>query len=158
MAKKRRSSQFKDTSQVIDIEEARRKRQEKRQKQQKHRDLQEQLTQQKRAARSRVKAGRRKKVMTYAVVILCIIAAIGASIWNIIVLKADYNEAKAVNQQLTEEKNALKEQLENSDKDKFIEDEARLQLRMVKPGETVYIVPEQPTEKKSSEQNKDKKE
>ena len=158
MAKKRRSSQFKDTSQVIDIEEARRKRQEKRQKQQKHRDLQEQLTQQRRAARSRVKAGRRKKVMTYAVVILCIIAAIGASIWNIIVLKADYNEAKAVNQQLTEEKNALKEQLENSDKDKFIEDEARLQLRMVKPGETVYIVPEQPTENKLSEQNKDKQE
>ena len=143
---------------MIAIEEARRKRQEKRQKQQKHRDLQEQLTQQRRAARSRVKAGRRKKVMTYAVVILCIIAAIGASIWNIIALKADYNEAKAVNQQLTEEKNALKEQLENSDKDKFIEDEARLQLRMVKPGETVYIVPEQPTENKPSEQNKDKKE
>ena len=157
MAKKRRSSQFKDTSQVIDIEEARRKRQEKRQKQQKHRDMQEQLTQQKRAARARVKAGRRKKVMTYAVIILAIIAAITVSIWNIFALKAEYNEVKDQNQQLVEQKEALEQQLEDSDTNKFIEDEARMQLRMIKPGETVYIVPNQETEKKPADTDEDKK-
>ena len=156
MAKKRRSSQFKDTSQVIDIEEARRKRQEKRQKQQKHRENQEQ-TAQKRAAKSRVKAGRRKKYITYTAVILFIIAVIGASVLNIITLKAEYKEAELANQQLQQQKEELEQQIKDSGKDKFIEEEARKQLRMVKPGESVYIVPnqEQPDEAAEAESEKE---
>ena len=38
---------------------------------------------------------------------------------------------------------ALEQQIKDSGKDKYIEEEARQQLRMVKPGETVYIVPNQ---------------
>ena len=150
MAKKRRSSQFKDTSQVIDIEEARRKRQEKRQKQQSRSRLQEE-TPQKRAVKSRVKAGRRKKHITYAVIIFAIIAAIGLSAINIISLKAEYKEAVEVKNQLTEQKEAMEQQLKESGKDKYIENEARQQLRMVKPGETVFIVPNQNTEAAESE-------
>lgn len=156
MAKKRRSSQFKESSQVIDIEEARRKRQEKRKKQQDREKQAEAATQQRRVARSRVKAGRRKKSIVYAVIILAIIAAIGMSIWNIIALKADYNEAKAQNEQLTQQKKELEQQIEDSSKKEFIEKEAREQLRMVNPGETVYIVPyaEEETEPaKESEKN-----
>ena len=139
MAKKRRSSQFKDTSQVIDIDEARRKRQEKRKKQQ-QRTKQEKPAP-KRAVRASIKAGRRKKNITYAVIVLCIIAAIGASILNIVSLKSEYKEAEKQNQQLTEQKKELEKQLQDSKKDEYIEEEARKQLRMVNPGETVYIVP-----------------
>lgn len=142
MAKKRRSSQFKETSQVIDIEEARRKRQEKRKKQQQRTQQQEEFTQ-KRAVKSRVKAGRRKKHITYAVIIIAIIAAIGVSALNIISLKAEYRAAEQENQQLQQQKEELEQQIKDSGKDKFIEEEAREQLRMVKPGETVYIVPNQ---------------
>ena len=155
MAKKRRSSQFKDTSQVIDIEEARKKRQEKRQKQQQRTRQREEMMP-KRTARASVKAGRRKKHLTYAVVILAIIAAISMSIWNIFALKAEFNEAKQQNQQLMEEKAALEQQLKDSSKDSFIEDEARQQLRMVKPGETVYIVPEQETKPSALDKESDK--
>ncbi len=155
MAKKRRSSQFKDTSQVIDIEEARRKRQEKRKKQQQRSRQQEELVQ-RAATRSRVKAGRRKKNITYAVIILCIIAAIGVSLLNIVSLKSEYNEAKAVNEQLTEQKEELEEQLKDTTEDEYIEKEAREQLRMVKPGETVYIVPNQDDASHKSEES-DKK-
>jgi cell division protein DivIC len=143
MAKKRRSSQFKDTSQVIDIEEARRKRQEKRQKQQRQQRLEQQQREEARSRKSRasVKAGRRKKSFVYAVIILAIIAAIGTSILNIVTLKADYNEAKAENDQLVQQKKELEQQIENSGEKEYIEKEARVQLRMVKPGETVYVVP-----------------
>ncbi len=155
MAKKRRSSQFKDTSQVIDIEEARRKRQEKRQKQQ-SRSRQQEATVQKRAVKSRVKAGRRKKHITYAVVIFCIIAAIGVSAINIISLKAEYKEALEVKNQLTEQKKAMEQQLKDSVKDKYIEEEARQQLRMVKPGETVFIVPNQQSVQPSADEESGK--
>ncbi len=156
MAKKRRSSQFKESSQVIDIEEARRKRQEKRQKQQ-QRIREEEKAAQKRTVRASVKAGRRKKNIIYAVIILAIIAAIGVSILNIVTLKADYKAAERENQQLQQQKEALEKQLKNSDKKDFIEEEARHQLRMVKPGETVYIVPfsEVITEEPQKESEKD---
>ena len=153
MAKKRRSSQFKESSQVIDIEEARRKRQEKRKKQQDREKQAEAAIQQKRAVRSRVKAGRRKKNMVYAVIIVAIIAAIGMSVLNIVSLKADYNEAKAQNEQLTQQKKELEQQIKDSGKKEFVEKEAREQLRMVNPGETVYIVPYAEEESKAAEES-----
>ena len=140
MAKKRRSSQFKDTSQVIDIEEARKRRQEKREKQQK-RMRQQTETPAEKKARARVKAGRRRKIMIYAVIIICIIAAVSTSIIQIVKLKAEYKEAEQINRQLQQQKEDLEQQVKDSDEKKFIEEEAREQLRMVKPGETVYIVP-----------------
>lgn len=139
MAKKRRSSQFKESSQVIDIEEARKKRQEKRKKQQ--REQEQAAESRNRTVRASVKARRLKKNIVYAVIILFIIAAIGASIMNILSFKADYNEAKEQNEQLTQQKKELQEQIKSSDQKDFIEKEAREQLHMVNPGETVYIVP-----------------
>ena len=140
MAKKRRSSQFKDTSQVIDIEEARKKRQEKREKQQ-QRMRQQTETPAEKKARLRVRAGRRRKIFIYAVIILCIIAAVSTSVLQIVKLKAEYKEAEQINQQLQQQKEELEKQVEDSNKKEFIEEEAREQLRMVKPGETVYIAP-----------------
>ena len=55
----------------------------------------------------------------------------------------DYKEVEKQNQELQQHKQELEEQLKNSKTDKFIEEEAREQLRMVKPGETVFIVPNQ---------------
>lgn len=155
MAKKRRSSQFKDTSQVIDIEEARRKRQEKRKKQQ-QKERKRETAEPKRALRASVKAGRRKKHITYAVIILAIIAAIGVSALNIISLKAEYREVEQQNRQLQQQKEDLEQQIKDSGKDKYIEQEAREQLRMVKPGETVYIVPNQETKPSESDKENEK--
>ncbi len=138
MAKKRRSSQFKDSSQVIDIDEARRKRQEKRKKQQ--RQAKEQEIGRSRTVRASIKAGRRKRKALYAVIILAIIAAIGMSVANIVSLKAEQKEVKEEQKQLLEEKEQLEKQLKQSGKPAYIEDAAREMLRMVNPGETIYIV------------------
>ena len=77
------------------------------------------------------------------------------SILNIVSLKADYNEAKAQNEQLLQEKKELEQQIKSSGEKDFIEKEARDQLRMVNPGETVYIVPF--AEKVTEETDKDEK-
>lgn len=155
MAKKRRSSQFKDTSQVIDIEEARKKRQEKREKQ-RRRSSKSQNAEKNQSVRARVKAGRRKKRMLYAVIILAIIAAVGMSVYNVVSLKVDQREIKKEQQELLHQKEQLEQQIEESDQPKFIEDTARQVLKMVNPGETIYIIDndggeETPAETKESE-------
>ena len=147
MAKKRRSSQFKDSSQVIDIDEARRKRQEKRKKQQKLAQAQEEGKN--RTVRASIKAGRRKRKALYAVIILMIIAAIGMSIANIVSLKAEQREAKEEQQRLLDEKKQLEQQLDESNEPAYIEDAAREMLRMIDPGETIYVV--DPAEDKLSD-------
>lgn len=140
MAKKRRSSQFKDTSQVIDIEEARRKRQEKRNKQHRRSKSQREVKQPSNV-RSSIKAGRRKRKLLYAVIILAIIAAIGMSVFNIVSLKADQKLAKEEQQRMLEEKKQLQQQLKESSDPLYIENTAREALRMIKPGETIYVMP-----------------
>lgn len=152
MAKKRRSSQFKDTSQVIDIEEARKKRQEKRNKQ--HRQAASQQEGKSRTVRASIKAGRRKRKALYAVIIVLIIAAIGMSVLNIISLKAEQKEAKAEQERLLDEKKQLEQQLEESSTPAYIEDAARETLRMINPGETIYVIPYE--KNNVSDQNKDK--
>lgn len=153
MAKKRRSSQFKDSSQVIDIDEARRKRQEKRKKQQKQAKAQEEGRS--RSVRASIKAGRRKRKALYAVIILAIIAAIGMSVANIVSLKAEQREVKEEQQRLLDEKKQLEQQLDESDEAAYIEETAREMLRMIDPGETIYVVdpsdeePSEETEKES---------
>lgn len=139
MAKKRRSSQFKDTSQVIDIEEARRKRQEKRNKQ--HKQGRPQQEGSSRTVRASVKAGRRKRKALYAVIILAIIAAISMSVFNIISLKSEQRQAKEEQQRLLDEKKQLEQQLDESSDPAYIEDAAREMLRMIDPGETIYVMP-----------------
>lgn len=148
MAKKRRSSQFKDSSQVIDIDEARRKRQEKRKKQQ--REAREQEEGRNRSVRASIKAGRRRKKALYAVIILFIIAAIGMSAMNIVKLKAEQREVKEQQQQLLEEKKQLQDQLKQADDPVYVQDAAREVLRMVNPGETIYVmdIPAQPADDK----------
>lgn len=139
MARKRRSSQFKDSSQVIDIQEARRKRREKRQKQLKKAEQAKKDAA--KPVRASVKARQRNRIILVAVITLVFIAAIGASIFNILSLKAEQKEALKQQEQLQQEKEELQEQLENSDDEEYVKEQAREQLRLVDPGEKIYIVP-----------------
>ena len=140
MSKKRRSSQFKDSSQVIDIQEARKKRQEKRQKQQQRAAKQAEAAE-KKPVRAAARARQRRRKIIVAAIALAFIAAIGMSIFNIVSLKAEQKEALEQQKQLQQEKEELQQQLENSSDPDYIEEEAREQLRLVDPGEKIYVVP-----------------
>lgn len=139
MAKKRRSSQFKDSSQVIDIDEARRKRQEKRKRQQK-------LTAGARAAEQKltrpgVKQSRRRRGIIYTAIMAVIIAVVGLSAFNIVSLKKEQMEMKQKQQELTDIKAEKEEKLRHLNDPDYIEEQARTRLRLVLPGEQIYVFP-----------------
>lgn len=77
------------------------------------------------------------------VVLLLAVLLIGSvfiSIKNIITLRAERDRLIEANKQLIEEKKDLDEELKNVNNTDYIEEQARLQLRMVKPGETLFII------------------
>ena len=67
---------------------------------------------------------------------------VGLSVNNIIKLRAEQKELIELNEKLAAEKKALKEELKNVNDYEYIEEQARIQLRLVKPGEILYIMEE----------------
>lgn len=140
MARKRRSKQFKRSSRVIDMDEARQRRLEKRQREQIE-IPQAQTTSDERKMR-RVRALRKKqgrKRLFAIVVAVCLVLVLGLSVFDIIKLKAEEREALKKQEQLKAQQEQLKEDLKESGSDQNIEDQAREKLKLTKPGETVYI-------------------
>lgn len=137
--KKRRSKVFKNTNQVIDIEEARIQRKKKREK----------------TAGKKVRAAKPKAVVTerkagkiarrrmvYFIIFLVIACLIGAAAVNIVSVKL--SEAKTIEEQkaLLKQKENLENELSRVNDPKYIEQQARQQLKMIKPGEILYVLPE----------------
>lgn len=136
--KMRRSKEFKNSSQVIDIEEAREVRRHKREeaadKKNKGRKSKTVMTER----RASKKARRR---IVYLIIFLVIIIVIGVSVFNIVSLII--NEAKLEKEQeaLLQQKARLENELSQIDSLEYIEQQARQQLKMIKPGEILYVLP-----------------
>lgn len=139
MAKKRRSSQFKDSSQVIDIDEARRKRQEKRKRQQKM--MAGARAAEQKLSRPSVKQSRRRRGIIYTAIIAVIIAVVGLSAFNIVSLKKEQMEMEQKQQELEDVKAEKEEKLRHLNDPDYIEEQARTRLRLVLPGEKIYVFP-----------------
>ena len=140
MAKKRRSSQFKDSSQVIDIEEARRKRQEKRNKHNRTAKAAVGMHTNK-PVRASIKHNRRRRAIIYAAIIGCIIAVVGFSVFNIVSLKQEQKDIKQQQEELKALKEEKEQELRHINDPDYIEQQARSQLRLVLPGEKIYVFP-----------------
>lgn len=145
--KKRRSREFRSSGQIIDIEEARRIRRQKREE----------------AAEKRVKARRPKSVVTkrqavrkarrrlvYLVIFLAISGVIVASVINIINLKLTEASTLKEQQELLEEKEKLERIYSQVNSPEYIEQQARQQLRMIRPGEILYVLPQNDKNSKTS--------
>lgn len=139
MAKKRRSSQFKDSSQVIDIDDARRKRLEKRKRSQKK--LAGVRTAEQKLARPGAKQSRRRRQILTTAIAAVIIAVVGLSVFNITSLKKEQRQIREKQQELKELKAEKEEKLKHINDPDYIEDQARTQLRLVMPGEKIYVFP-----------------
>ena len=72
------------------------------------------------------------------VVILAVI--VGMSVKNVLELSIEQHNLKKENASLKEKKAALEQEFENINDKNYIEQQARKQLNMVKPGEIVYII------------------
>ena len=75
------------------------------------------------------------------VVILGVI--VGMSVKNVLELSIEQHQLKKENASLKEKKAALEREFENINDKDYIEEQARKQLNMVKPGEIVYIIDEE---------------
>ena len=69
---------------------------------------------------------------------------------NIVSLKREQHDVMQQQQQLEKQKEELKKALEDTDDTENIEEQARNQLRLIKPGETLYLFPEEMTEENNS--------
>ena len=140
MARKRRSKQFKRSSRVIDMDQARQQRLEKRQREQIEVPQEQTTTDERKMRRVRAlrrKQGRKRLVVFVAAVIL--IAFLGVSVIDIIKLKAEEHEVLKQQEQLKAQQEQLKEDLKEADNEQNIKDQAREKLKLTGPGETVYI-------------------
>lgn len=147
MGKNRRSREFKNNSQVIDMEEARKKRLEKRRAEREKEERKAQLAKkEKTRGKTAIRRRRNRRCLMVAVITLCIIAAIGFSVFNVISLKLEQRDVHKQHQELLNEKEQLKKELDNINAPENLEEQARNQLRLVKPGEFIYLFPDEMTE------------
>ena len=147
MGKNRRSKEYKNNSQIIDMEEARKQRLEKRRAE---REKKEEKTHRAKAQNTRGKRAIRKSKNRRRIMMASFIAAIFALlfiiVFNIVSLKKEQHEVKLEKEALEREKAQLSKELEQIDQPENIEQQARDQLRLVKPGETLYLFPDEMTE------------
>ncbi len=74
-----------------------------------------------------------------AAVVVAVAALIGFSVLNIVSLKMEQGDVEQKQNELREEKKQLEKQLKDvKDKDN-LEEQARSQLRLIKPGESIYL-------------------
>ena len=118
------------------ISNRQKERSERREDLRKKRELQE-----KRSAEAAARAKRRRRVLALAVVLVIIAAAlVGRSIYRIIELQKEKARAQAELEELKQKIELLESELKRVSSDEYIEQQARTQLKMIFPGETLYIV------------------
>ena len=174
--KKRRSSKFRDSSLVIDMEQAReerRQRQEKRLREKQEKEERERAKQERREQSGPTRSGReapintsysgpsserqdrrrmalrrrrnsRRLIATLAAVFIVVV--LGYSVGNILLLKHDLHTAEKEQVAYQEEKEQLQRDLKEIDDLQNLEEQARNQMRLIKPNETLYISPENMTQ------------
>ena len=77
-------------------------------------------------------------IKTAAVVV--ILVTIGLNLKNIIQLKIEQRDLKAQYAALETEKDELTDELKKVNDPRYIEEQARKKLKLIKPGEKIYIV------------------
>lgn len=140
MSKTRRSTEFKNQSRVIDMDEARAQRQAKRaalqqKKKRSEKPKKEEETRGKRAIRRK----RNRMRLFGALIVVVIIIGIVLAALHVGTLVQEKNRVDAEKEALLNEKAKLQEQIDQAGDEQAIEDEARSELKFIKPGEILYM-------------------
>ena len=94
----------------------------------------------------RPRRGRRKKYrinklrLSLSAIILILVIMVSVSIKNVISLRIEQGQLKSQNVELKDQKTKLKEEFKSINNLDYIEEQARIQLKLIKPGETLYIL------------------
>ncbi len=90
----------------------------------------------------RLKSKHLRRKTLYALVILMIIAAVTIQVVNIISLNKEKKNLEAEQQNLKKEQARLEEELNNVNSREYVEQQARQQLKLIMPGEILYVFPD----------------
>jgi len=82
----------------------------------------------------------RRTIISICVIVLLAVL-VGFSAYHIVTLKMEQKTLQSQNQQLIKEKKKLQKQLDSANDPSNIEKQARVKLHMVKPGETIFVLP-----------------
>lgn len=93
-----------------------------------------------------IRRSRNRRRLLTAIVVMIIIGLISFSVINIISLKKEQYDMKEQKRTLQEEKKQLERELEDANDPDNLEEQARDQLRLIKPGEKFYLFPEEITD------------
>ena len=100
----------------------------------------------------RLKRKKAIKKLIKTVIVVIIITVLGVSVKNIFTLTMENKKLEQENKNLNTEKEALEDELKNVNDKDYIEEQARIQLRLIKPGEIIYILQD---EKNNDDDKKD---
>jgi|GEM_PF-949409 len=92
------------------------------------------------SGRQKSKHLRRKTV--YMMIILMIIAVVAMQVFHIVSLNKEKKELELARQDLQKEQARLEEELNNVNSREYVEQQARQQLKLIMPGEILYVFPE----------------
>lgn len=115
----------------------------------------------KREPRKAVDWKKKKKVrinrgrMALTAIVILLIVGLGMSVKNIFDLRAEQKALAAEQETLAVEKKSLEEELDNINDYDYIEEQARMQLKLIKPGEILYILDDNTDETEEDSEDKD---
>lgn len=103
-------------------------------------------TEAERKHRERIRKKNNRKRLLVAVVTLVVVLVVGFSTYGIVEMKMQQKKLITKQEQLKEKKKSLQKELDTVNAREYIEQQARKQLKLILPGETLYML-----EKKNKE-------
>lgn len=94
----------------------------------------------KRSRRQKKRIRVNKLRVLLVVIVVALMVAVGFSVKNVIDLRNEQAQLKNTNVSLKEKKAQLETELKNVNNKNYIEEQARIQLKLIKPGEVLYIL------------------
>ena len=150
MGRRKRNLKYKSTD-VIDIDKAREERRKRRLKSERKQKKESTAV----SEYKRKKKKNPRRVLVYAAIVLLFTGVIVWKAYDLHTLSVEQKEAQKQLEQLQEERDALQEELKTVEDPSYIEQKAREDLHMIKPGETLYILM---NKEKAKEESQDKQE
>lgn len=109
------------------------------------RDRSEFRKERKRSTKKKKKIRINKVRIVVTVIVVVLIAVVGVSIKNVFDLRAEQEQLRAAQKKLSAEKVSLQEELKNVNEYDYIEEQARIQLKLIRPGEILYVLDDEGT-------------
>ena len=145
-----RSREFKRNSQVIDISEERRIRRERRAQKKLEEEEKRRLEEERKISPRKRRKMRKQALLCFFVTVL-VVGVLIFSAWDIISLKLEEASQKKRNEELLQIRDDLQNELDNVQDPEYVKQQAREQLKLIMPGETLYILPQKSADEETSD-------